>query len=208
MSLLAARGSCLGGCAGWGTEGKGPRSPRTIPYCFSLLTLSFPEDPRPEPQTLSISQASLHHRPGTRIFYCNPQCMVCFPTGGFLSLKAPSIHWAPGKMAAVISPTFHGIGCIFFWYRPMGSGMSKLQPQVDPAIFFLFCFESLGGQGVQHGYEAHVPLLPWRGACTGQGYSCQGSNDQGASHPRPCHQTRPLPRPRVWAKEHRAPGCS
>ncbi|XP_059588472.1 astacin-like metalloendopeptidase isoform X7 [Alligator mississippiensis] len=58
-----------------------------------------------------------------RLYKCSQTGMEL---GGFLSLKAPSIHWAPGKMAAVISPTFHGIGCIFFWYRPMGSGMSTI----------------------------------------------------------------------------------
>ncbi|XP_067396373.1 astacin-like metalloendopeptidase isoform X2 [Emydura macquarii macquarii] len=49
------------------------------------------------------------------------------PSGGnYISLRSPSARQTPGQKTALISPVLHGIGCIRFWYSPLGSAMGTI----------------------------------------------------------------------------------
>ncbi|XP_077661692.1 astacin-like metalloendopeptidase [Eretmochelys imbricata] len=54
----------------------------------------------------------------------------CSPTltepGGYISLKSPSAKQTTGQKTSLISPILHRIGCIHFWYSPLGSAMGTI----------------------------------------------------------------------------------
>ncbi|XP_039383998.1 astacin-like metalloendopeptidase isoform X2 [Mauremys reevesii] len=46
--------------------------------------------------------------------------------GGYISLKSPSARQTAGHKTSLISPILHRIGCIRFWYSPLGSVMGTI----------------------------------------------------------------------------------
>ncbi|XP_043358923.1 astacin-like metalloendopeptidase isoform X2 [Dermochelys coriacea] len=46
--------------------------------------------------------------------------------GGYISLKSPSARQTTGHKTSLISPILHRIGCIHFWYSPLGSAMGTI----------------------------------------------------------------------------------
>ncbi|KAM9165607.1 astacin-like metalloendopeptidase [Pangshura tecta] len=46
--------------------------------------------------------------------------------GGYISLKSPSARQTTGHKTSLISPILHRIGCIHFWYSPLGSVMGTI----------------------------------------------------------------------------------
>ncbi|CAM5177755.1 unnamed protein product [Eretmochelys imbricata] len=46
--------------------------------------------------------------------------------GGYISLKSPSAKQTTGQKTSLISPILHRIGCIHFWYSPLGSAMGTI----------------------------------------------------------------------------------
>ncbi|XP_044862643.1 astacin-like metalloendopeptidase isoform X2 [Mauremys mutica] len=46
--------------------------------------------------------------------------------GGYISLKSPSARQTTGHKTSLISPILHRIGCIRFWYSPLGSVMGTI----------------------------------------------------------------------------------
>ncbi|XP_030405278.1 astacin-like metalloendopeptidase, partial [Gopherus evgoodei] len=58
-----------------------------------------------------------------KLYKCSP---TLTESGGYISLKSPSARQTTGHKTSLISPILHRIGCIHFWYSPLGSVMGTI----------------------------------------------------------------------------------